>query len=499
MNFSTIAPSLSHHIEVTTVAAGDTIRADALAVPVTSDGEVPDVLGVSLEGLKRAGFVPQVGKAIAFPASGAPVLVAVGIGSAAALGAAELRDAAAAFARSVPHDASLATRVPASKRVAAAEAAAAIVEGLVLARYRFSMRGEADDFVPLTTITLVAPAGAETEVARGAARGLVTAQAASLARDLAACPAGDLTATKLGELALHLGPAAGLEVEVFDKAAVQELGLGGLLGVNKGSVEEPRMIVLKYTPQGDSAGHLALVGKGIMYDSGGISLKPGDVSHSQMKNDMTGAGDILAAMLTLAALGATSQVTGYLMCTDNMPSGSAMQLGDVLQIRGGKTVEVLNTDAEGRLVMADALVLAQEAGVDAVLDIATLTGQCLRTLGEDVAGLLSNSDELSLQVEVAAAAADEPVWRLPLIKRYRAELDSDIADIKNIGGANAGSITAGLFLQEFVGTLPWAHIDIAGTAQSSQAHRWINRGPTGFGARLLVELALNFLPPTTQK
>lgn len=273
------------------------------------------------------------------------------------------------------------------------------------------------------------------------------------------------------------------------------MGIGGLIGVNKGSVEEPRMIVLKYVPATQPTGHLALVGKGIMYDSGGINIKPGDLAHSQMKNDMTGAGNILAAMSVLSELGATTAVTGYLMCTDNMPSGSAMQLGDVLTMRGGKTVEVLNTDAEGRLVMADALVLATEEGVDAILDIATLTGQALRTLGEDVAAMMSNSDDLAAQVSAAAETVDEPVWRLPLVKSYRAELDSDIADLKNIGGANAGSITAGLFLAEFVAGTPWAHVDIAGTGQSSTARRWINRGPTAFGVRLLIELVRTFVPP----
>jgi len=215
-----------------------------------------------------------------------------------------------------------------------------------------------------------------------------------------------------------------------------------------------------------------------------------------MKNDMTGAGNILAAMSVLAELGCRAKVTGYLMCTDNMPSGSALALGDVLTMYGGKTVEVLNTDAEGRLVMADALVLATEAGVDAIVDIATLTGACLRTFGEEVAGLMSNDDGLVAQVTAAAEHVDEPVWRLPLVPSYLAELNSDIADLKNLGGPNAGSITAGLFLQEFVAGTPWAHIDIAGTAQSSKAYRWINRGPTAFGTRLLVELALSFTRPS---
>jgi leucyl aminopeptidase len=232
-----------------------------------------------------------------------------------------------------------------------------------------------------------------------------------------------------------------------------------------------------------------------MYDSGGISLKPSDVSHSQMKNDMSGAGAVLAAMSALRALDCPTAVTGYLMCTDNMPSGSAMQLGDVLTMRGGTTVEVLNTDAEGRLVMADALVLATEEPVDAIVDIATLTGACLRTFGTDVAGVLGTDQGLIEQLQDAGAAADEPIWQLPLLADYRRELDSDIADLTNMGGPNAGSITAALFLREFVGSVPWAHIDIAGTAQSTAARGWLNKGATGFGTRLLIDLALAFTPP----
>lgn len=497
-SLATITPSLGMDLEVTVVTDGQAVDAEALAVPVTSDGEVPDVLGIDHASLERAGFKPQVGQAIAFPSSQSPVLVGVGVGEVAGLGTAELRDAAAAFARAVPQDGRLATRVPATNNLTAQDAAAAIVEGIVLARYQYSLRSEHQGPVAVTSLVLIAPEGAEDQVRTGAGRGLTTARAACFARDLAASPAGLLTATRMGEIALGLAEASRLQVEVHDKSAAVEMGLGGLLGVNKGSVEEPRMIVLRHVPEGEPTGHMALVGKGIMYDSGGISLKPGDLSHSQMKNDMTGAGDILAAMSVLAELGGTAQVTGYLMCTDNMPSGSAMQLGDVLTIRGGKTVEVLNTDAEGRLVMADALVLSVEEGVDAIVNIATLTGQCLRTLGEEVAGLFANNDTLAAQVSAAAELTDEQVWRLPLIHSYRKELDSDIADIKNMGGPNAGSIHAGLFLEEFVDGRPWAHLDIAGTAQSSTATSWLNKGPTAFGTRLLIELALGFTPPAQE-
>ena len=488
-------PSRSGSIAIEVVSEPATIAADALAVPVAADQPVPEVLGLDFDSLARAGFTPRLGSAMAFPTAASPVLVAVGVGPLREITSATVRDAAAAFARAVGQDARLAVRVPRLNGLRLAEAAAAIIEGILLARYRFSLHSRPTGPVPLESVILVVDPEGDEEVRAGAERGLLLARAAMLGRDLAACPAGLLTATRMAEIAVEVGAETGLEVEVVDRAGLVALGCGGLLGVNQGSVEEPRMIVLRYRPEGKPTGRLALVGKGIMYDSGGINLKPGDTSHSQMKNDMTGAGNVLAAMSALAALGCPSEVTGYLMCTDNMPSGSAMQLGDVLTMRGGTTVEVLNTDAEGRLVMADGLVRAVEGGVDAVIDIATLTGACLRTLGEEVAGLMGNNDALVAQITAAGEAVDEPVWRLPLIRSYRAELDSDIADLRNLGGPNAGSITAGLFLAEFVAGVAWAHIDIAGTAQSSRAHRWINRGPTGWGTRLLIEISLAFRPP----
>jgi leucyl aminopeptidase len=294
-------------------------------------------------------------------------------------------------------------------------------------------------------------------------------------------------------VAQEIGPGRGLEVEVFDKDAIVALGLGGLLGVNAGSVEPPRMIKLTYRPRdaagqpgqptGQPTGHLALVGKGVMYDSGGISLKPSDAVHATMKVDMSGAGDILGAMSALRDLGCRTAVTGWLMCTDNMPSGSATRLGDVLTIRGGKTVEVMNIDAEGRLVMADALVLATEErpAPDAIVDIGTLTGAAMRTFGDQMAAVLGNNQALVDQVLAAGTRADEPMWQLPLIKRYRRWLDSEIADIRNIGGENAGTITAALFLEEFVGSTPWAHLDIAGRRSSTPTTPGARGGPPPSG------------------
>jgi leucyl aminopeptidase len=463
--------------------------AEAIAWTVGVDGAVPADLGVDRAGLAMCGFAGEVGQCLVVPGRNGAAHVAVGTGTSAS--ATDLRDAAATLARGLPHLGRLAVRLPRDAAVPTTVVAQAVVEGLILGRYHFHVR-RTDDTRELSELTLVVDTEAVADAEVGAQRGRLIAAATSLGRDLANCPAGYLTATRIGEVAREVGGRAGLQVEVFDKAALVELGCGGLLGINAGSVEPPTMVKISYRPEGGARGHLGLVGKGIMYDSGGIALKPADASHSQMKNDMTGAGVILAAMTALPALSAPVAVTGWLMCTDNMPSGSATRLGDVLTMRGGMRVEVLNTDAEGRVVMADALVLAVEDGVDAIVDIATLTGQCLRTLGTEIAGVLGTDQSLIDQVAVAGDAVDEPVWQLPLARRYRGQLDSPIADLSNMGGPNAGSITAALFLAEFVGDTPWAHIDIAGTAQSDVDRTWRNQGATGFGTPLLIELATRF-------
>jgi leucyl aminopeptidase len=394
----------------------------------------------------------------------------------------------------VPQHLTLAVELPeAGTSIPPDEFAQAVVEGVLLARWRFFV-GKGGDESTLAALVLVAPEAVADDVRRGAARGQAVARAAAISRDLSNCPAATLSAARMGDVALELGPDAGLEVEVFGEEQLIEMGCGGILGVNLGSIDEPRLIKLSYRP-GSPTGHLGLVGKGIMYDSGGISLKPSDESHAQMKNDMTGAAAILGAMTALRDLGCTAAVTAYLCCTDNMPSGSAMKLGDVLRMRNGTTVEVLNTDAEGRLVMADGLCLAVEDGVDAVVDIATLTGACLRTFGVDIAGVMGNDRSLIDQLRTAGEVTDEPVWELPLHRPYRAQLESSIADLTNMGGINAGSITAALFLEEFVDGIPWAHVDIAGTAQQPAVRTWRNKGASGFGAKLLIELATGFSAP----
>lgn len=495
------APSLAHQTQVVLGSAADLDAAAARACFISAEGDLPScecVSGLTRDELAAAGFTGKSGQTLRNP--GDTLVVFVGAGKE-PFTAATLRDAVANFTRAANESATLAIDLGGviAAGLDAREAALAATEGAILARYRFEpLKSEAKN-VLIETLTIAVAEGDREAAQQGIDRGLVLARIAGLARDLGNAPGRHLNAVNLADLAVKLGGQTGLEVEVFDRAAIMELGLGGLLGVNAGSAEEPRMVKLRYTPEGatDATPHLALVGKGIMFDSGGISLKPTHAMGS-MKMDMMGAGAVLASMTALRELGTTSIVTGWMMCTDNMLSGNATKVGDVLTIRGGKTVEVKNTDAEGRLVLADGIVLATEEAhrPDAIVDIATLTGNAMMALGLGTAATLANNDQIAAQLATAAEVTDERVWRLPLDDRYREQLKSNIADLSNIGGTYAGAITAALFLNEFVDDVPWGHIDIAATMEVERDDVWRSNGSTGFGARLLAEFATAFEKPS---
>ncbi|MGO4692113.1 leucyl aminopeptidase [Glaciibacter sp. 2TAF33] len=484
------------------VLAVDELSADLDAVGyfVGPGDDAPDA--VDTEALRLTGFDGKAGKTFLQLANGGPAVVVVGAGPADEQNEATLRDAAAAFARAAARYARLGINTGTHFPLDPGVRGQVITEGAVLARYRYTAVKPNSTNIPLVSLDILAEPNDREAVAEGVRRGEIVARAANLARDLANCPPGHLTATDFADFAVQLGSEHGFDVTVFDKQQIIDLGCGGLLGVNAGSVEEPRIIKLHYAPSTDDGstatptGHLAFVGKGIMYDSGGISLKPSDPMHLAMKMDMAGAAAVLAAVTTLGDLGCSTEVTAFLMCTDNMPSGSAMKLGDVLTIRNGTTVEVKNTDAEGRLVMSDALVLAREEHPDAIVDIATLTGAALAALGHLTAVLIGNNPALVEQAKAASRLTDESVWELPLERRYRGQLDSDVADMSNMGGKYAGATIAALFLADFVDDVPWAHFDIAGTMQAESDDSWRSKGATGFGARLLAELALDFTPVT---
>jgi len=475
--------------------------ASAVGIAVATSGAVPRSVGLSRAALSAHGFDGKVGQTLVVPAASGATVVAVGIGDARKATAADVRNAAAAFARATAKHDKVALSIVDAVTLDARSAGQAAVEGFLLASYRFHQL-KTQKSVPSGTVTIVSSGSKSRGADAGVERGKVTAGAVYLARDLANLPPAHLTARLLADRAVQVAAASGLDVEVFDKDKIEVLGLGGLLAVNKGSVEPPRMVKLTYTPKSargsrsSGTGHLVMVGKGVTYDSGGISLKPSDPMHANMKMDMTGAASVLSAMSALAALGCPTKVTGYLMCTDNRPSGSAMAMGDVLTFRNGKTAEIHNTDAEGRLILADGLSLAVEAKPHAIVDIATLTGACMAALGPKMAGVLGSNQSFIDQVIGAADTTDERVWQLPLERSYRKFLDSNVADMKNIGGPYGGAITAALFLNEFTGDVPWAHLDIAGPMNVDGDDGWLSRGATGYGTRLLIELAMKFKRPT---
>jgi leucyl aminopeptidase len=365
---------------------------------------------------------------------------------------------------------------------------------MVLGAHRFTAYKSTSKPCAIESVTVVTRSGAS--VQKGLDRGARIAESVALARDLVNRPARDMTPRHLEAVAREVAEANGLTINVMDEVAIVNEGLGGLAGVAAGSDEPPRLIELVYDPPGVAAkSTVVIVGKGITFDSGGLSLKTGE-GMMTMKCDMGGAAAVIAAMAAMPAVAPKVRVIGLAACTENLPSGKAIKPGDVLKIRNGKTVEVLNTDAEGRLVLADALSLAAEAKPDAIIDLATLTGACIVALGRDIAGLMGNDDDLIALVEGAAERAGEPVWHLPLPKSYRKHIDSEVADIKNIGMAGAaGTLSAGLFLQEFVDEIPWVHLDIAGPAFRADEDGYLPKGGTGFGVRTILELVGSYRRP----
>jgi leucyl aminopeptidase len=312
-----------------------------------------------------------------------------------------------------------------------------------------------------------------------------------LARDLVNEPPSITTARYLGEQAKRHCRGRGLSVEVWGKKKIQAMNLAGLLAVNRGSVEEPRFIIIRYRPPGRAKKRVALIGKGITFDSGGLSLKTAK-SMETMKLDMAGGAAIIGAMSKLPNLRPEIEVTGYIPTTDNLPSGSAQKPGDIIRYLNGKTVEVLNTDAEGRLILADGLALAAKEKPDCMINLATLTGACMVALGTEVAGIFGNHQPLVDNLVRCGREAGEKLWQLPLVKEYREEIKSSVADIKNIGGSYGGAITAALLLQEFVSDIPWAHLDIAGPAFAEKEMPACPKGGTGFGVRTLLKFLSSY-------
>lgn len=384
---------------------------------------------------------------------------------------------------------SFAVTIPASEHLLPAAAAQATVEGMELGLYRFlayksDLSSEQQHQVE-TALLLVSTEGAAAE--RGTMRGQAVARGVALARNLANTPPNVLTPARLGDTATDLGKQFGLQVTVLGREELEQQGFGGILAVGQGSNQPPRFIVMEYGSAQADRPTVCLVGKGITFDTGGISIKPAE-NMDNMKMDMGGAAAVFGAMQAVAELRLQVHVVGLVAAAENMPSGTAFRPGDIIKTLSGKTVEVLNTDAEGRIVLADALFYAQRYKPQAIVDLATLTGAIMVALGPHAIGMICNNQDLTGQLSSAGEQAAERVWPMPPWEEYRDMMKSEIADLKNSGGRAGGALTAAGFLSAFVGDYPWAHLDIAGTAWVDRATRpYYSKGATGIGVRLLVQ------------
>jgi leucyl aminopeptidase len=374
------------------------------------------------------------------------------------------------------------------------ELAQAVAEGLTLAEfYGGSYKtGEPAPAAPAawTVVALDADDRALTSAAAAVARGRILGECSNLARELANEPGNTLTPREFARRAALIASEAGVKVEILDETAIEKLGMGLLLGVARGSSEPPRLIVFRWDPPGAPATPvLGFVGKGITFDTGGISIKPAE-GMERMKDDMAGGAAVACAMRAIAQLKAPMRVIGVVPTTENMPGGRAIKPGDILKSAAGKTVEVINTDAEGRLILADGLWYAQQLGATHLVDVATLTGAVVVALGKIASGVFGAPDAWVHRVQRVADRAGDRVWPLPLFEEYREQLKSEIADLMNTGGRAAGSITAAIFLKEFVNSgVPWVHMDIAGTAWADDARPYLPKGPSGVAVRTLAGLA----------
>ncbi|HTI13335.1 MAG TPA: leucyl aminopeptidase [Dictyobacter sp.] len=364
------------------------------------------------------------------------------------------------------------------------------VEGTLLGTYTFKKYFSSD--APESTIenvSVVAPTADTALVEKALEKGRILAEATNFARTLVNEPPNVLTPTELANRAKNMANETGLECEIFDKEKITELGMGGLLAVTKGSAEPPQFIILRHKGGNSSDKGLALVGKGITFDTGGISLKPA-AGMDEMKGDMGGAAAVLGAMQAIAQLKPDMNVTAFVPTCENRPSSTSFLPGDILRFFNGKTMEIVNTDAEGRLILADGLSYAVSEGHSPVIDLATLTGAIVVGLGTVNTGLYSNNDQLTQDIVSSGYAAGEKYWPMPLDDEYADQIRSDVADIKQTGGREGGSVTAAKILENFVGDANWAHLDIAGTSYLSSKKSHQEKGGTGVGVRMLTELVL---------
>jgi leucyl aminopeptidase len=491
--------------EVSTSSPAE-IAADLVIVPyfknrVAGPGveAVQQALDIDLMAtLKDHGLIGKLGEVFSMPTLGrlkARSLVLVGLGPQDEADAGAIRKAAIKVARAAARFATVASTLP-QVGENAQEAGHAFAEGMLLGSYRFDRYkerpiDEASKEKPKLkkVVALAATRGANTGLKSGLHRGQVYAEAANWARDLVNTPALDATPSFLAREARKIAALHGLRCKIWTKAELQRGGFGGILGVGAGSINEPRLIELAYRGGGSSA-PIAISGKGVTFDSGGLSIK--DAGNMEwMKADMGGAAAALATMRAIAQLKPKVNVIAAIPSSENMPGGSAIRPGDVLRHRGGKTSEVLNTDAEGRLILADALAYLAEKKPRVIIESATLTGAAMVALGQDIWAVMGTDDGLVADLLEAGRQEGEPGWQLPLWTDYRRHIESAVADVKNIGNRWGGAITAALFLKEFVGDVPWAHLDVAGTAFTETHSEYWPKGATGSPARTLIRYIEN--------
>jgi leucyl aminopeptidase len=448
-------------------------------------------LVAALTAVGATGKPGEVTKVATLGATAAPMLVAVGLGDQPAKGgqwsAETLRRAAGAATRQLDGVRRVATSLALANGGNSAADVIAVVEGAVLGSYRFARyRSETKPGVESVTVLVDNPRDKAVKAAFERARAV--ADAVTLCRDLVNTAPADLYPALLAQAAVDSCGAVGLDVEVLDEKALKKGGFGGVLGVGQGSTHPPRVARITYSAGRGAKATVHLVGKGITFDSGGLALKPAQ-SMEWMKSDMGGAAAVLSTMTAIGTLKPDVDIVAWIACAENMPSGTAIRPSDVLTMKGGKTVEVLNPDAEGRLVMADCIAAAGAEKPDYIVDVATLTGAQLVALGSHVYGVMANDDALRSALVDAAGVAGEQGWPMPLPPELRKSLDSDVADLANIGERNGGMLTAGLFLKEFVPDgVKWAHLDIAGPAfNTGEPHGYTPKGGTGVPVRTLVE------------
>jgi leucyl aminopeptidase len=387
--------------------------------------------------------------------------------------------------------------LPPQARGNEAACAAFVAEGAISGSFETTMYQDSPErALAVQTVGLLSDGLDANAIERGIAQGTVVGDAVNLARRLALTPANDMTPARLADEAVAVAKENGLNVEVLDESQARELGMGSFLSVAQGSAQPPKFIILRYDGDPSSSERLALVGKGITFDTGGISIKPAE-RMEDMKYDMSGGAGVIAAMGAVAKLKPKLNVIGLVPATENMPGGKATKPGDIVKAMNGTTIEVINTDAEGRLILADALVYAKKQGATKIVDAATLTGACVIALGHVVSAAVSNDEAFADQFLSSAKSTGERYWQMPYYEEYYTAMKSDIADLKNTGGRAAGALTAAAFLRTFVGDTPWIHLDIAGTAYLENESAWQAKGPTGTPVRAFIALveALNGSAP----